>query len=82
MAGEQRGMHAKKTVEDTAVRTGAVRGAEAADPTGTPETCRLQLECPVCGWKAEGVRCVRCGALKISACGGSCAGCSGCATSG
>jgi hypothetical protein len=75
-------MRAKRdTVQDATARTGAA-GGTAADATATPDTCRLQLECPVCGWKAEGVRCVRCGALKISACGGSCAGCSGCATPG
>ena len=53
-------------------------GAGGAAEKITPETCGLQLECPVCGWKAEGVRCVRCGALKVSECGGSCGGCAGC----
>jgi hypothetical protein len=82
MAGDVQGTDAKKTAEDAVVGTGVVRGTEAHDPTATPDTCRLQLECPVCGWEAEGVRCVRCGALKITGCSGACGGCSGCATVG
>lgn len=60
-------------------REDSVAEAPVAAAAATPETCGLHLECPVCGWKAEGIRCVRCGALKITSCGGSCGGCGGCA---
>ena len=64
------------------IRAKAPAEAEGGAKPLTPETCGLQLECPVCGWKAEGIRCVRCGALKISGCAGSCGGCGGCAEDG
>jgi hypothetical protein len=63
----------------TAGPAGTAPADELAPATRvTPETCGLQLECPVCGWKAEGIRCVRCGALKIRGCDGSCGNCGGC----
>jgi hypothetical protein len=33
------------------------------------------LKCPRCGLEAEGVRCPRCNAVKVTGCGGSCRGC-------
>ena len=66
------------TASEKDIRAKEEQGAGGGAEKVTPETCGLQLECPVCGWKAEGVRCVRCGALKLSGCGGSCGGCAGC----
>lgn len=65
-------------MDEKDIRAKEEPGARHASETVTAETCGLRLECPVCGWRAEGVRCVRCGALKIKGCGGACGSCSGC----
>jgi hypothetical protein len=31
--------------------------------------------CPVCGLVAEGIRCPRCNALKLTSCSGACSSC-------
>jgi hypothetical protein len=81
MADEERDIMAKTAAaasERDSAPKGPAAGQEPAALTTTPDTCGLQLECPVCGWRAEGIRCVRCGALKLTGCGGSCGSCGGC----
>ncbi|MDP2299432.1 MAG: hypothetical protein Q8M55_01805 [Actinomycetota bacterium] len=44
-----------------------------ADPR--PRVAPPLLRCPECGYVAEGVRCPRCNALKVSGCTGGCLTC-------
>jgi rubrerythrin len=55
---------------------------EETTPTAA-DSCTAMLTCPRCGLTAEGIRCPRCNALKLTACSGVCSSCgSGCATKG
>jgi hypothetical protein len=39
------------------------------------ESCAAKLTCPRCGLTAEGIRCPRCNALKLTGCSGACSSC-------
>jgi hypothetical protein len=39
------------------------------------QVCGPKLKCPRCGLEAEGLRCTRCNAVKVSGCEGLCSAC-------